>query len=69
MQRWRHWWHEIFVGTAFRDLGSGRYAANRTCGVANELTGAIHRERYPNAFGAVPAVSGDTFFKAWRDHA
>jgi hypothetical protein len=22
---WRHWWREIFVGTAFWDLGSGHF--------------------------------------------
>lgn len=25
LQRWRHWWHEIFVGTPFWDLGRGRF--------------------------------------------
>jgi hypothetical protein len=23
LQRWRHWWRELFVGTTFRDLGRG----------------------------------------------
>ena len=25
LQRWRHWWREIFVGTTFWDLGRGRF--------------------------------------------
>jgi hypothetical protein len=25
LQRWRHWWREIFVGTSFWDLGRGRF--------------------------------------------
>ena len=37
------------------------YAANRACGVANELTGSLQGAGWPIAVGAVPAVPGTTF--------
>jgi phosphoheptose isomerase len=43
------------------------YAANRACGLANELTGSFQRERRAIAVGALSSVFG-TAFQTKRDH-
>gem|GEM_PF-2711704 len=69
LQRWRHWWREIFVGTPFWILGRGRFKpsiehAVLPMSLLDRFQGAAG---FPIAIGAVPAVSG-TDFRDGGDH-